>query len=240
VIFPHHHGTINPTLPLRDLRPWPDPITRRTLDPVTPDENDGATYGRNRLQRDRQDRVLGGVCAGIAEQLDVDPLLIRIAAVALALVSGGTAVFAYLIAWAIVPNGGNGPREIKDNASANSTVRDSWTAAGGEWRSLATGLRRPRPVSVPGTDTDAARQERSRTAAIDAAMTSLGDRLRDPDIRAGARRSAAGLSTAVGASVGALTSRTRRQAPPSPETGVPGAAARQDVPGEVPPSWPTS
>jgi phage shock protein PspC (stress-responsive transcriptional regulator) len=210
---------------------------------MTHDGNDGEAYGRNRLRRSRQDRVLGGVCAGIAEQLDVDPVLIRIAAVALALVSGGAAVFAYLVAWAIVPNGVPGPRKFGNEPAANSrvantTMRDSWTAAGGEWRSLATELRRPRPESVP--DTDTTRQERSRTAAIDAAMTSLGDRLRDPDVRAGARRSAAGLSTAVGASVGALTSRARRQAPPSPEVGVPGPAARGDAPDEVPPPWPNT
>jgi hypothetical protein len=68
-------------------------------------------------------------------------------------------------------------------------------------------------------------------------MTSLGDRLRDPDIRAGARRSAAGLSTAVGASVGSLTSRTRRDARP---TGEPSPVATNTIPDEVPPSSPNS
>jgi hypothetical protein len=75
-------------------------------------------------------------------------------------------------------------RKLGGDAVADSAVRDSWSAAGAEWRSLATELRRPRPVSV--SDTDATRQERSRTAAVDASMTSLGDRLRDPDVRAGA------------------------------------------------------
>jgi hypothetical protein len=47
-------------------------------------------------------------------------------------------------------------------------------------------------------------------------MTSLGDRLRDPEVRAAARRSAAGLSAAVGASVEDIAARTRRgEKPPS-------------------------
>ena len=201
---------------------------------MTHEQNDGAAHGRDRLQRNRQDRVLGGVCSGIAEQLDVDPLLVRIAAVAVALISGGAAVVAYLVAWALVPNGVDEPRvrpiPAESRAAGNRTVRDSWTAAGGEWRSLATELRRPRPAAVP--DHDAARQERSPTTAIDAAMTSLGDRLRDPDVRAGARRSAAGLYAAVGASVGAFTSRARRDDRP---TGEHSPAAPQHNPDEVPP-----
>lgn len=51
-----------------------------------------------RLRRSRRDRMVGGVCGGIARYLDVDPVLLRIAAVALAL-SGGLGVLAYLVAW---------------------------------------------------------------------------------------------------------------------------------------------
>jgi phage shock protein C len=58
--------------------------------------------GTRRLYRSRNDRVLGGVCGGLAEYFDVDPVLVRIAAVALA-VSGGLGVVAYLVAWIAVP-----------------------------------------------------------------------------------------------------------------------------------------
>ncbi len=96
---------------------------------MTQDENRGASSGRNRLRRSRQDRVLGGVCAGSAERFDVDALLIRIAAVALGLISNGIAVFAYLLAWVIVPSGGSRPQR-----PGSSAVRAGWTPAGGEWR----------------------------------------------------------------------------------------------------------
>jgi phage shock protein C len=55
-----------------------------------------------RVRRSRTDRVFGGVCGGLGRYLNVDPILLRIAAVALAL-SGGLGVLAYLIAWLVIP-----------------------------------------------------------------------------------------------------------------------------------------
>lgn len=58
--------------------------------------------GVRRVRRSRKDRVFGGVCGGLGRYLDVDPVLLRVAAVALAL-SGGLGVLAYLIAWIVIP-----------------------------------------------------------------------------------------------------------------------------------------
>lgn len=55
-----------------------------------------------RVRRSRQDRVIGGVCGGLAQYLQVDPVLLRIAAVALAL-SGGAGVVAYIVSWILIP-----------------------------------------------------------------------------------------------------------------------------------------
>jgi len=174
--------------------------------------------GHRPLRRSRENRMLGGVCAGIAHQLDVDALVIRIAAVVAGLVSGGAAALAYLVAWALVPPAVDEPRPSTSPAVRTGGARDAWSSAGGELRSLATGLRRPRPAPAldATVDADAQRRDRSRAAAVDAAMTSLGDRLRDPEVRAAARRSATGLSAAVGASAEEIAARTRRgQTPPS-------------------------
>ena len=46
--------------------------------------------------------MLGGVCGGLAEYFNVDPTLIRLAAVALTL-AWGTGILAYLIFWFVVP-----------------------------------------------------------------------------------------------------------------------------------------
>jgi phage shock protein C len=55
-----------------------------------------------RLRRSRRDRMVGGVCGGIARYLDVDPVLLRIATVALVL-SGGVGLLVYVVAWIVIP-----------------------------------------------------------------------------------------------------------------------------------------
>ncbi|WP_438318030.1 PspC domain-containing protein [Candidatus Caldatribacterium sp. SIUC1] len=63
-----------------------------------------------RLYRSRRDRILGGVCGGIAEYFGLDPSLVRIVAVLLILVGGG-AILAYIIAWILIPEEPKGEDE---------------------------------------------------------------------------------------------------------------------------------
>jgi len=58
--------------------------------------------GQKKLYRSRTNKVLGGVCAGIAEYMKVDPTIVRIIAVILALCSG-VGFLAYIIAWIMIP-----------------------------------------------------------------------------------------------------------------------------------------
>lgn len=55
-----------------------------------------------RLYRSRHDRVIGGVCGGIAGHLAADVSLIRLAWVLFSLL-GGAGILLYLLAWIIVP-----------------------------------------------------------------------------------------------------------------------------------------
>jgi phage shock protein C len=56
-----------------------------------------------RITRSHSDRLLGGVAGGLAAYFGVDPLIVRIAFIALTLLNGlGT--LAYLALWLIVPN----------------------------------------------------------------------------------------------------------------------------------------
>ncbi len=50
-----------------------------------------------------KNRKLGGVCAGLGEYFEIDPVVVRILFVILALVTGGIGVIAYLLMWAIIP-----------------------------------------------------------------------------------------------------------------------------------------
>ncbi len=58
---------------------------------------------QKRLYRSRREKMLSGVCGGIAEYFGLDPVLVRIIWVVLALASLGTAILIYLLLWLIVP-----------------------------------------------------------------------------------------------------------------------------------------
>jgi signal transduction histidine kinase/phage shock protein PspC (stress-responsive transcriptional regulator) len=68
--------------------------------------------GRQRfLYRDTERGVIAGVCAGLAERLDVDPLLLRAAFVA-ATAAGGVGALAYGLAWLLIPAGTTGRAHV--------------------------------------------------------------------------------------------------------------------------------
>jgi len=56
-----------------------------------------------RLYRPKRDRMLGGVCGGIAEYFVLDPTLVRVGCVIFTLM-GGSGILAYIICWVIIPN----------------------------------------------------------------------------------------------------------------------------------------
>jgi phage shock protein C len=62
-----------------------------------------AAAPRFTLRRSRTDRMLGGVCGGLAESLGADAALLRVLLVALTLITGGAAAIVYAAAWALAP-----------------------------------------------------------------------------------------------------------------------------------------
>lgn len=54
-----------------------------------------------RLYKSRNDRMVCGVCGGLAEYLNMDPTIVRIIMVLIGLSGGG--IIAYLIAAIIIP-----------------------------------------------------------------------------------------------------------------------------------------
>jgi phage shock protein C len=123
----------------RDLGPMPEtppsspdphdaPTSRQPApDGPTPEapraepEPAAAPPAPRRLLRTRDDRVLGGVCSGLARYFNVDPLIIRIAAVALIFV-GGFAVIAYLAALLLVPEDDGTGQPVAGKPGRLSTI----------------------------------------------------------------------------------------------------------------------
>lgn len=59
---------------------------------------------RARLRRSRKDRMIAGVCGGIAEWLDWDPTVVRLLYVLISLLSAAfPGLLVYLILWAVTP-----------------------------------------------------------------------------------------------------------------------------------------
>lgn len=59
-----------------------------------------------RLYRSREDRMISGVCAGIGEYFDIDPTLVRLAAVILLVVGNVATLIAYIAMAVLVPEEG--------------------------------------------------------------------------------------------------------------------------------------
>jgi signal transduction histidine kinase len=78
------------------------------------------------MKRDPANGYIGGVCAGFAAQLGIDPLLIRIGFAA-TMFAGGVGIPLYIIAWALIP--AEGPE--KPIVARLLNRRDAWLVAGG-------------------------------------------------------------------------------------------------------------
>jgi len=72
-------------------QPAPQPPYR--VPPATP----------RKLVRSRDDRWVAGVCGGIGEYAGIDANLVRLLAVIGGVFSAGTLLFAYLVAWVVMP-----------------------------------------------------------------------------------------------------------------------------------------
>lgn len=54
-----------------------------------------------RLYRSNTNKVIAGVCGGIGEYFDIDPVIIRLIWILFLFIGAG--IFAYIIAWIVIP-----------------------------------------------------------------------------------------------------------------------------------------
>jgi phage shock protein C len=62
--------------------------------------------GTKALVRSRKGRMVAGICAGIADYFGLDATLVRVIVAVVSVITGGTGVLAYLVAWVIIPEEG--------------------------------------------------------------------------------------------------------------------------------------
>ena len=79
---------------------------------------DGDTDYFNGLRRSRSDRVVGGVAGGLGQYFGIDPVIVRVAFIVLALFSGAGFLL-YLLGWVVIA------KEGRDESSAMRALRGS-------------------------------------------------------------------------------------------------------------------
>ncbi len=107
-----------------------------------------------RLYRSQNDRIIWGVCGGLAEYFDIDPTIIRIIAILLALASGA-GVLAYIILAIVIPLESSQLTEPKDVIKENvEDMKETASQLGQKIRSTF--------VSKEGTSAEAAKARHRR------------------------------------------------------------------------------
>ena len=78
-----------------------------------------------RLYRSETDKIIGGVCRGLADYLNIDPVIVRVLFI-IASTSGGFGLTVYILLWIVIPSEtslgkdtdeviGENTKEIRDN-----------------------------------------------------------------------------------------------------------------------------
>ena len=92
-----------------------------------------------RLCRSRTDRMIWGVCGGLAEYFNMDPTIVRIIFVLL-IFANGLGILAYIIMAIVVPLAGSKVTEPKEAIKENvEEIKKTATELGQEIRSTFTG-----------------------------------------------------------------------------------------------------
>lgn len=71
-------------------------------------------FGMN-LYRNKKDKKIGGVCAGIADHFEIDHTIMRIAFVAALIFTNALALWAYIIAWVVLVPKKNTHNSVDDD-----------------------------------------------------------------------------------------------------------------------------
>jgi len=83
-----------------------------------PNNNDFKNEQRSKFYANSNDKIIGGVCGGLARYLNIDPALIRIA-FALITLAWGTGIIVYILLWIFLPKANDQPLQFKKRLYRN-------------------------------------------------------------------------------------------------------------------------
>jgi phage shock protein C len=79
--------------------------------------------GTKVLFRPRAGRMVGGVCAGLANYTGMDVTLMRVIWAVVAIITGGAGLLAYLVSWIIIPD----KSKVRPAERPADQRQDTWT-----------------------------------------------------------------------------------------------------------------
>ena len=71
------------------------------------------------LVRPRDNRIIAGVCAGLADYAGIDVNLLRVIVALVSLFTAGTGVLAYIVGWIVIPEEGKKNSIVEDLVNKN-------------------------------------------------------------------------------------------------------------------------
>lgn len=101
-----------------------------------------------RLYRSRTERIIAGVCGGLASYFSIDPVLMRVIFVVLALASG-IGIIAYIVLWIIAPV--EGSTATKTDQIIKENIKDAGDTAAGIGERISEAVR-PGQKAEPGAE----------------------------------------------------------------------------------------
>lgn len=99
----------------------------------------------DRLYRSRTDRMIGGVAGGIAENLGIDPTIVRVGWVLLALATNGVLVLVYFLLLFLLPEA---PEGSEDSVGADRPAPSDDSGGAPVTTSAASGAPPPPPAGA--------------------------------------------------------------------------------------------
>jgi phage shock protein C len=91
-----------------------------------------------KLYRSRNERIIGGVCGGLGEYLNIDPVWIRLGFVLLLMTTQAFAFWVYIIMWVIIP-----PEErLSGSTTTSSPIQDNVQEIADRARELGRDIQR--------------------------------------------------------------------------------------------------
>jgi phage shock protein C len=79
--------------------------------------------GSKVLFRPQAGRMVGGVCAGLANYTGIDVTLMRVIWAVVAIITGGAGLLAYLVSWILIPD----ESRVPPAESTADQRQDTWT-----------------------------------------------------------------------------------------------------------------